>query len=250
MINELWPPVPDGRIRFQAREYRAVIFDWYLTLIEYESMLPDAGAMIRAAGYPCPDALAQMWLPAAFDGCETPRMEGGAYVEWREKNLAALMRFCGVPNGRSAGLIADIIATDAKHVVRCREYAVSLLTGLAARGVRVGVCSNWDYSLDGYLATAGLASLVNAWVTSSHVGARKPHERMFLEMCRQLDVPPSDALFCGDTWNADVVGALRSGLTPIWLSDRPSPVPAITAVSDLGELQTLLFSRSYDSPRS
>jgi putative hydrolase of the HAD superfamily len=235
-------------ICYNGRLYSAVIFDWNLTLIEFEQLLPSAAELIRRAGHPCADSLANIWLPDSFDGCETPTRMGGMYENWRQENLNALARYCDVPDVELNGLVTEILRTESSHVLRPRAGAVELLTELRSQGVAIGICSNWDYCLKPSLVATGLYGLVDAWVTSSEEGARKPHIRIFTAICNRLGVQAADALHCGDTWNADVVGALRAGLTPIWITTQRSPIPQIMTASTLLDLKRLLLNDDTQHP--
>jgi putative hydrolase of the HAD superfamily len=63
----------------------------------------------------------------------------------------------------------------------------------------------------------------DAVVTSAEAGARKPHPAIFTTVCDALGLPPDQVAFVGDSWSADVVGALRAGMAPVWIRGaRPS----------------------------
>jgi putative hydrolase of the HAD superfamily len=111
------------------------------------------------------------------------------------------------------------------------DDAVAALTQLRAAGVRVAVCSNWDWDLVEALDAAGLTEHVDVVVSSAWVGARKPHTRIYRHMLDALGVDADRVLFVGDTWNCDVDGPLAHGLRPVYVR-RAHREPDITAPAE------------------
>jgi putative hydrolase of the HAD superfamily len=118
---------------------------------------------------------------------------------------------------------------------------VDLVGRLRERGLRVGVCSNWDYDLEPYLAAAGLPSF-DAVVTSREVGARKPHPEPFEEVAHRLGVSTSAIVFIGDSRNADIAGALRVGMSAMWLDGKNETLlpDRLWRIRDLAEVERVL----------
>lgn len=61
--------------------------------------------------------------------------------------------------------------------------------------------------------------------TSTDTGVRKPNKQIFLNAIDIANSQPSDILFVGDNWEADIIGAHSAGLKAIWKcdkSDRPN----------------------------
>lgn len=53
----------------------------------------------------------------------------------------------------------------------------------------------------------------------------KPDPRIFLKSCANLGVKPEEAVYVGDYYPNDVVGALSAGLKPIWITESPEEHP-------------------------
>ncbi len=79
----------------------------------------------------------------------------------------------------------------------------------------VGVCSNWGWELDAFLDQVGLLHLVDAAVTSARAGARKPHPDIYARSTESLGADPGDVVFVGDSWEPDVRGPRRMGMTAV-----------------------------------
>ena len=90
---------------------------------------------------------------------------------------------------------------------------------LRARGLRLGVISNWDSRLCRVLDGLGLGRYLETVVSSAEVGLHKPDPRIFELACARLGVTPREAAHVGDHHYADVVGATAVGMLPV-LIDR------------------------------
>ena len=93
--------------------------------------------------------------------------------------------------------------------------AVATLASLRDSGLAIGVCSNWGWELDAFLDQVGLLALVDAGVTSARAGARKPHPDIYDVSVSALDVEPAEVVFVGDSWEPDVRGPRRLGMTAV-----------------------------------
>jgi putative hydrolase of the HAD superfamily len=65
-------------------------------------------------------------------------------------------------------------------------------------------------------------------VVSADVGWCKPRLEIFAETLRRMDLAPADAIFVGDTPEADVVGAQGMGLDVVWIDRGAVPLPPET----------------------
>jgi putative hydrolase of the HAD superfamily len=112
------------------------------------------------------------------------------------------------------------------------------LERLRARGLRLGIISNWDRRLRTIVREMGLDALFDAVTISCEEGMRKPDPRIFGRSLGKLGVAPHEALHVGDLVSDDVAGARAAGLRAV-LVDRGRLAPApdgIAIVRDLREL--------------
>ncbi|MCC7353347.1 MAG: HAD family hydrolase, partial [Anaerolineae bacterium] len=91
------------------------------------------------------------------------------------------------------------------------------LKALRERGYRLGVISNWDWSLPELLDRMGLSRHFEVIAVSARVGANKPHPAIFRHALNHLGVPPERALHVGDNPEADAEGARGVGMTGVLL---------------------------------
>ena len=164
------------------------------------------------------------------------------------ETLAELRRECATvmlehlpPAAREAdlGVVTDALVAS----IRFRPYpdAVSTLEALRARGLRLVVLSNWDFSLHEMLAKTGLDGLVDGAVSSAEYGIAKPDPAIFEHALALAGVTAGEAWHVGDSADADVVGARAAGVEPIYVARDDAPAPrGVTVIDELGELLGLL----------
>jgi HAD superfamily hydrolase (TIGR01549 family) len=138
----------------------------------------------------------------------------------------------------AVGLAADAAAIDriaaayrngyvnARRVV---EGAAALLAAVRPYA-RVAIVSNNVLAEQREkLHFCGLASLVDELVVSEEVGISKPEPGIFDVALSRLGVDAAAAVMFGDSWSADIVGAVRAGVRAVWFNPRRAPRPATPA---------------------
>jgi putative hydrolase of the HAD superfamily len=91
------------------------------------------------------------------------------------------------------------------------------LDALAARGLKLGVISNWDERLRPLLKRLKLADYFEIIVVSREVRASKPAAAIFRHAVRKLGLPAGAVLHVGDSLSMDVRGARAAGLSALLL---------------------------------
>jgi len=128
-------------------------------------------------------------------------------------------------------------------VFRTFPETIEVLESLHARGIAMGVISNWDYQLPEIFADMCLAKFFHFILSSAHVGAEKPSPQMFqtgLEMARRSTpgLAARDCIYIGDHYDKDVVPSRDAGMTPVWLvRDRRDLASGETHEDDIGVLR-------------
>jgi len=85
------------------------------------------------------------------------------------------------------------------------------LAALAARGMRLGVISNWDERLRPLLGRLGLADLFEVVTVSCEAGFAKPDKKNFEAAAGEFKLPSNQILHVGDSFREDVEGATQAG---------------------------------------
>jgi|GEM_PF-1219402 HAD superfamily hydrolase (TIGR01549 family) len=209
--------------RLQA--VRAVVFDFYGTLVLDDIVVPAVWQHLNALGYASSHELQRMFEPDAFDGSLTPHFHGDpGHDAWCRENWRQLVALSGVPDPEVDGVLDTVLHAQEQYSARLAPAALELLKLLRGRGFKLGLCSNWESPIKPLLDKLGLSpSLFDAITISAEIGARKPHLAMFHDICNKLQARPSQVMFVGDNWQSDIAGALRAGLFPVWLTHaRPT----------------------------
>ena len=94
------------------------------------------------------------------------------------------------------------------------------------------------------LQVAGILHYFSDLFVSDDIGAEKPSEAFFEEAMRRSGVAPNESLFIGDSLQADMTGALRSGIDRCWYNSHAAPVPESLplnyVIQHLSEVKTFL----------
>lgn len=112
------------------------------------------------------------------------------------------------------------------------------LDALAARGIDLGIISNWDERLRPLLDRMGLSKYFGAIVVSQEVGFPKPSPVIFEHASRLLGLAPEFILHVGDSREHDVEGAAAVGFQTRWLT-REQENAAAGQIKSLLELAKL-----------
>lgn len=200
-----------------------------------------AEAVGAALGLPLAgDALAA-GAPMAARAMEQVR---GADRDRATAYLETLFTLAGVPPAR-LGEVRTCLARlhQARHLW-CSTAAGTreALDRLRAAGLRLGVVSNSDGRVDGALRAAGLRDCFAVVVDSALFGAEKPDPAIFRAALDALGVTPDEALYVGDLYEVDVVGARAAGIDAILLLPDAAAAPEdVRRVASLGALTDQLL---------
>jgi len=224
---------------------KAVFFD-YNTLVDYDpprqvteaKMLGEMGVEVK------PEALLRPLMVADdFLSQEHSRLSMG---KRSKEELAALYgRYHGVIL-KEAGLeakpeiIANILRKWFSLELKMKLYddVAPALDQLKERGLTLGLISNVDRDISAVYDELGLGNWLQLKITSQDVGFNKPRPEIFQAAVKQAGVEPSEAIYVGDQYQIDVVGANGVGMRGI-LIDRHDFFRDITdaiRIRSLGEL--------------
>ena len=155
--------------------------------------------------------------------------------------LSALFTLAGVPPERLDRVRAVLAGLHAERhlwssVVPGTREALGRL--LRAR-YRLGVVSNSDGRVEAALEAAGLLDRFEVVVDSTLVGVEKPDPAIFHAALDAMGVAPADAMYLGDLYEVDVLGARAAGMEAVLFAPAGAPavagcriVPSIAALVD------------------
>jgi putative hydrolase of the HAD superfamily len=200
----------------------------------------------RAHGGRVSEAEAAEWLgrihaelPASLDG--SFRYSLAWFRAFNERVLTA----CGVSAKRLPKAHDELVRRfgDPKTYKVFPEVEAAL-DELAARGLLVGIVSNWSERLPELCRALGLAARVRFVLSSAEMRSEKPDRAIFERALFRAGVPAEATLHVGDHFERDVRGALQAGLRAALVDRSGSGQEAVRegvpVLRDLRDLLTLL----------
>jgi putative hydrolase of the HAD superfamily len=252
---------------------RTVMFDLFDTLVDLDwGTLPQTevlGRLIRSTHRALHESLSshsavdfdtfaralrevdrELRAARAAAGLELPTIE----------RFTVLLDRLGVPDPAVAQELTLVHMAGIRTLVRPIDHHAAVLERLRGR-VSLAVCSNFSHAPTAHkiLEEVGLLHLVDAVVISEEVGVRKPWTEIFRAALERVGAAPEETLHVGDQLVADVEGAARAGILPVWVTRRVADPeaalevytgpPPVHVIRDLAELEPLLDGRPGDAPR-
>lgn len=220
---------------------KAVSFDFGQTLAEldYEFLtrrLRERGTAFNADGARAASAAA--WLAYG------EKKKDGHAEAWRVMIEAQLLGG-GVPSSAASELGAWLWQEQPRQNLWRQPIPgmIELVRELRSAGIPVGIISNSEGRLAELVAELGWSSDFDVIVDSGKVGLDKPDPRIFHHTCAALGVTCSELLHVGDSWEADVQGALGASAHAVWFDagyrTRELP-PGVYGASTAAELREIL----------
>jgi putative hydrolase of the HAD superfamily len=218
-----------------------VFFDFFGTLVDYNpSVHPVYNAPLafaRRAGCAISPAESDAHWQEAWDRHEARAVSTGREYSMREVALR-YWHSIGSPS-LAAGAVENLVHEylDAwTESVFPAAHALECVTDLAADHRLTIVTNTHDPNLvPGLVRRFGLGSAVDRVVPSVAVGWRKPHPAIYEAALRDRGAVAGDAVFVGDSWEADVEGPRRIGMHAIYVG-RPSALHPSASLRDLPQI--------------
>lgn len=155
--------------------------------------------------------------------------------------LETLFRSVGVPPERMGELRTCLMGLHQELHLWSSVPAgtTEALARLRAAGLRLGVVSNSDGRVETALEAAGLRHYFDVVLDSALAGVEKPDPAIFLAALEALGVQAEEALYVGDLYEVDVLGARSAGMDAVLLCPGDGPPDArcrtIRSVADLAD---------------
>jgi HAD superfamily hydrolase (TIGR01509 family) len=177
----------------------------------------------------------------AMERAATDQARAAAYLE-------ALFLSGGVPRHR-LGEVRECLGRMHRELhlwCSVADGSARSLQRLRAAGLRLGVVSNSDGRVEDALRAAGLRDYFDVVIDSGLVGVEKPDPRIFHAALEALGVAAEEALYVGDLYEVDVVGANAAGIEAVLLTpgDETSRTCRTTASVEALVNDLLAFERA------
>ena len=217
-----------------------VTFDAGQTLVDLDldflvRRLSERGVTVAASALA--DAAPAAWR--AYDAL----VDGGRGHPW-QAFMAALLE--GADVGERESLVDWLWREQPRANLWRKPIApmIALARELRAAGARVAVLSNSEGKLAELLADVGVGDAFEAVIDSGREGIEKPDPRIFEIALDRLGARGAAAVHVGDSWSADVEGALAAGWRAVWYRSRPGAPraahPRVAIARDADEVRAAL----------
>jgi len=95
------------------------------------------------------------------------------------------------------------------------------LQRLKQMGLKLGIITGgYVEDIEKILPNVGLEKFFDVCVGVNTTGKRKPHQKAFTYALGQLGVKPQEAVFVGDNYEADYLGAKKAGMIPVLIKRK------------------------------
>lgn len=222
-----------------------VLFDFFGTLVRYSPSrssqgYPRTDALLRRLGMSAPyEEWLRVWgeVSSALD-----RRSAETLVEYGMREVAdAFLPEVGIPpdDEHADAVIAAFIAEWNTGVTDI-DGVPEMLRDLATEHRLAVVSNTHDPDLvPDHLERLGIASYLDVVVLSVEVGVKKPHPDIYQTALALLGARPEDAVFVGDTVDADHAGPVRAGMRALLIGEDAS-VPASERIAGVTEVPSAL----------
>jgi len=216
--------------------------DFPTTLPNLDGLLAELGLAIRADDF----------FPALREvsiALEAEKSRADIEIPSCERFRRALVAL-----GVEAGAEEHAELLSARHMaglasaVVCPSDRAGILDELG-REYTIAVVSNFDHGPTArkILEEFGLLRHLDHAEISEEAGVRKPGSEIFHRALRRAGIDPTDAVHVGDSYEADVEGAVKAGLDAIWIDAGSKPhAPALDRIDDVRLLPRWLSERFAD----
>jgi putative hydrolase of the HAD superfamily len=204
---------------------RAVFFDLYYTLVRYEPPQEELEAKaLKDFGFSASPEVFHRPLVAANEFMYEEIARRPLSQRSKEETMALYTQYQRIVL-KEAGIEADeklVLAMlgkmqQFKMKLVLFDDVAQTLDDLKSRGLILGLISNVERDLTATLNELGLPTWLDIVVTSLDSGSNKPQPEIFQEAMRQAGVQASEAVYVGDQYKVDCVGAEHAGMKGILL---------------------------------
>jgi len=204
---------------------KAVFFDLYNTLVGYDppreeiqaKVLKEFGIEVSPEAFRHPLVIADEFIYQ--EHARSPLSKRS-----KEETMALYAQYQGIVL-KEAGidvspeLITGILGKwqQSNYKLVLFDDVMPALIHLKELGLILGLISNVDRDITSLWQELGLSALLQVVVTSQEVGFNKPQPEIFQEALKQAGVKSSEAIYVGDQYQIDVVGANGAGMGGVLL---------------------------------
>jgi putative hydrolase of the HAD superfamily len=225
-----------------------VFFDAGETLLSPQPSWAERSALeLRARGHDTDaERMREAWIAvgnrfreAAEDGHAFSVSAGASYEFWTSL-YRELLASAGIDDPGAPDVLYSVFSDPSNY--RLFDDALPALTELAARGLRLGIISNFESWLGDLLHKLEVLPHVGVVAISGDLGWEKPDPRIFKWAVEEAGVPAEACAHVGDSPFFDAEAACAAGLHGVLLdrhgrwSDESFDYPVISSLNELPDV--------------
>ncbi|GIW47219.1 MAG: haloacid dehalogenase [Deltaproteobacteria bacterium] len=221
--------------------YRAIVFDLFDTLVDFNHSNPPSveinGVEVKSISAPVYRVFSQAFGHMDFNRFQRAFIESYEEIEREKKKeykeLYAGERFrlmltklnIGADKSFLEDLVEDMVVAHMETIFNSVSFPKEnrdILLAIKEKNYRIALLSNFDHAPTAYriLDAFGIKNFFDTIVISVEFGWRKPKPCVFNKVLSSLGVAAEEAIFVGDSFEADVIGAKWVGMSAIWVNKR------------------------------
>ena len=230
--------------------FKAVFFDLYHTLVTYDppqeeleaGALKEMGVDVQPVALRSPIIVADEFIYNEIARRPLSHRSQEEKLALYMQHQEMILREAAVPYDTRIvmGLLGKMQQAQMKLVLF--DDVAPALTELKKRGLILGLISNLEQDANETLNRLGLHLWLEIVVTSKDAGVNKPQPEIFLEAINRAGVQPAEALYIGDQYQVDILGANGAGMKGILLdrNDHYQRIKDSPRIQHLTEISGLL----------
>jgi putative hydrolase of the HAD superfamily len=225
---------------------KAVFFDLYQTLVRYEppreditaKVLKNLGIDVSPAALARPFIVADEFIYNEIARLPLSRRSPEEKTALYRQHQEILLREAGIECDQKTVYSLLGAMQQAKIDLVLFDDVAPTLDELKNKGLILGLISNAEQDMNQTLTGLNLPTWLTVLVTSQDAGAGKPRPEIFLYALERAGVKPAAAIYIGDQYQVDVIGARGVGMKAILLDrgDYYRDVTDCPRIRSLGEV--------------
>ncbi len=126
-------------------------------------------------------------------------------------------------------------------------YAEQLIKKLCSENIKIAICTDLTTHIQHRkLRTLKIADYIDVFVSSEEADAEKPDIRIFRMTLDKLGLFENEAIYVGDNYQKDVIGAYDAGIFPVWYNPQrkkllENPACKMLEIEQMSQLERYIF---------
>jgi len=132
----------------------------------------------------------------------------------------------GTPLKISGGIVNDLYLSEMVKQTKLIDGAIEVLEYLHCR-YRIAIITNGFIEVQfDKISGSGLSKYFTKIFVSEEIGSPKPGRKIFEHAIKSMNAPKKSSLMIGDSWEADIIGAMNFGIDQIYFNPQMNNLPA------------------------